>query len=946
MYNDDEERKSLPIKTFLISLILIIIFVLLLVWLLPMPNLTGLNNRIFNSNIQEMKNAAIPYFTTDKLPQNEGDSVRLTLQEMIDLKLLLPFTDKNGDACDTSNSYVELTKKADAYELKVFLKCNDEENYIVTTLGCYSYCTSAVCEKEKDDNPSKPDPTPTPTPVKPKVATPSCSLVITKGNKGDNGWYHSDVVVGFKSKSGGKGASLTAYGIGTSTTYANNNSFTVNKDGSTTVYGYVKNSNGKTATCSIVVRKDTVKPTCELSVLSGSRGADGSYTSDVVVGLTSKTDAASGVSAFGVTTSSSATYNGNSKLTINKNGTHKIYGYVKDKSGNTSTCNITIKRNKTTDPKVSTPSCELTVQSGTLGTNGWYRSNVIVAFGTKKTTGGASITGFGIGTSTTYGNNTSYTVAKDGTITVYGYVKDSYGNTATCSKVIKRDATKPTCSLKVVSGTQSGGVYTSNVVVGYNTKTDATSGMNSFGIGTSANYNGTATYTVSAAGKTTVYGYVKDNAGNTNTCSITVEKANVSSPSCELTIQSGTAGANGWYVSDVVVAFASKKTTGGASITGFGIGTSATYGNNTTYKVAKDGTITVYGYVKDSYGNTATCSKVVKRDATKPTCSLKVTNGTYNSNGYYTSDITIGWNAKSDATSGMSTYGIGKSEKYDNTTSYKVTSVGKHTVYGYVKDKAGNTNKCSITVEKRNNLEYQYSKYIAAQYSAWSAWTTYTYSPSNPPQFGNYALIQMVDLGKTTELDHYEYSVGDPIKQTQKVKVGTVSQTYCTDYDYYRVQTTTTTTTYAVKYGDGWNYVGRVTTTSVPSNTMSVKYEFVGLDWSECGTGCTRAPRKIWNKYTRTVYTATNTNTVTTSGGVQVKCAKTGTRTVTIYSNVDVTIGYEQIRKPVYADVYKYKKRTRTLTHEAYTDYKWSYYNDQTLISQGYTMTGSTRVVD
>jgi hypothetical protein len=127
---------------------------------------------------------------------------------------------------------------------------------------------------------------------------------------------------------------------------------------------------------------------------------------------------------------------------------------------------------------------------------------------------------------------------------------------------------------------------------------------------------------------------------------------------------------------------------------------------------------------------------------------------------------------------------------------------------------------------------------------------------------------------------------------------------------------------------------------------MSVKYAFVGLDWSECGTGCTRAPRKIWNKYTRTVYTATNTNTVTTSGGVQVKCAKTGTRTVTIYSNVDVTIGYEQIRKPVYADVYKYKKRTRTLTHEAYTDYKWSYYNDQTLISQGYTMTGSTRVVD
>ena len=66
MYTDEEERKGLPIKTFIISLILIIILVLLLVWLLPMPNMKGINDRIFNANIQEMKKAAIPYFTTEK----------------------------------------------------------------------------------------------------------------------------------------------------------------------------------------------------------------------------------------------------------------------------------------------------------------------------------------------------------------------------------------------------------------------------------------------------------------------------------------------------------------------------------------------------------------------------------------------------------------------------------------------------------------------------------------------------------------------------------------------------------------------------------------------------------------------------------------------------------------------------------------------------------------
>ena len=775
MYNDDEEKRSLPIKSFLMCLILIIIFVLLLVWLLPMPNLTGLNNKIFNANIQEMKNAAIPYFTTDKLPKQEGDSVKLTLQEMIDLKLLLPFTDKNGEACDTQNSYILLTKKkeGEGYELKTFLKCKDEENYIITTLGCYAYCNSAVCEKEeekkKDDGgKKKPTPTPSPTPA-PSKTGPSCSLAIISGTKGENGWYHSDVKVGFKSKSGGS-YKLTAFGLGTSTTYAGNTSFVVNKDGTTTVYGYVKNANGKTATCSIVVKKDTVRPNCVMSVLSGTRGSDGSYTSNVVVGLTSKTDATSGVKSFGVTESNQQTFNNNTQLTITSNGTHKVYGYVKDASGNVNSCSITVKKSGGVTPS-STPSCSLNVATGTMGNNGWYTSNVIIGFATKTTTGGAKITGFGLGTS--------------------------------------------------------------------------------------ENYN-----------------------------------------------------------------------------------------NNTTYTVNKDGSITVYGYVKDSYGNKAVCSKTVKRDATKPSCVLKVANGTYNSSGYYTSDITIGFSSKSDATSGMNAFGIGKSTTYSGNTTFKITTAGKHTVYGYVKDNAGNTNTCSITVEKQNKIEYQYKKDIAAQYSAWSAWATYTYSTSNPPKFGSYALIEMVDLGKTSEFDHYEYSVGAPIKQNVKVKVGTINQTYCSDYNYYRVTTSTTTTTYAVKYGDDWKYVGRVTTSGTPTDNMLVRYEYVGQDWSGCGTGCTRAPKTIWNKYQRTVYTVPSTNTVVSSSGVKVTCASTATKTVTIYSTVEKTVGYEQNRTTIYKDVYKYKKRTRTLVKEAYTDYKWSYYNDQSLISQGYTMTKNTRVAN
>ena len=52
MYTEEKRRGSL-IKDFILKLILIIIFVLLLIWLVPWPNMDSLNplkDQIFNSN--------------------------------------------------------------------------------------------------------------------------------------------------------------------------------------------------------------------------------------------------------------------------------------------------------------------------------------------------------------------------------------------------------------------------------------------------------------------------------------------------------------------------------------------------------------------------------------------------------------------------------------------------------------------------------------------------------------------------------------------------------------------------------------------------------------------------------------------------------------------------------------------------------------------------------
>lgn len=136
-----EERRGFRVKDLLIRLILIIIFIFLLIWLFPMPNLKPLNNQIFADNVGRMKDVAKSYYTTERLPKNIGDSKKMTLQEMIDNHLILPLTDSKGKMCSTTESYVEITKMENEYVIKVNLSCTDQKNYVIEHFGCYDICS-------------------------------------------------------------------------------------------------------------------------------------------------------------------------------------------------------------------------------------------------------------------------------------------------------------------------------------------------------------------------------------------------------------------------------------------------------------------------------------------------------------------------------------------------------------------------------------------------------------------------------------------------------------------------------------------------------------------------------------------------------------------------------------------------------------------------------------
>ena len=136
----EETRKSSIVRDLIIKIFLILLFVFLITILFPMPNLTAFYDSVFNNNVQSMKDAADSYFTKDRMPEKVGDSVKLTLQDMLDKKLILPFLDKDGNECDTKKSYVKVTKEEKEYKLEVHLSCPNKEDYIIEPIGCYNFC--------------------------------------------------------------------------------------------------------------------------------------------------------------------------------------------------------------------------------------------------------------------------------------------------------------------------------------------------------------------------------------------------------------------------------------------------------------------------------------------------------------------------------------------------------------------------------------------------------------------------------------------------------------------------------------------------------------------------------------------------------------------------------------------------------------------------------------
>ena len=158
------ESKETSIRGIIVTILLIILVICVLIWIFPtkkdIKGISGSNNDallsgLFGYNLRVLENAGRAYYYSATLPKNNGDSVQIALGKLVEKKILLDINDKNGKQCDRDASYVQLTKKSNGeYEMKSYLSCDGEDNYIVKTLDCSSFksgCKATEISK-KDDN--------------------------------------------------------------------------------------------------------------------------------------------------------------------------------------------------------------------------------------------------------------------------------------------------------------------------------------------------------------------------------------------------------------------------------------------------------------------------------------------------------------------------------------------------------------------------------------------------------------------------------------------------------------------------------------------------------------------------------------------------------------------------------------------------------------------------
>ncbi len=135
MYEESSKKIKINWRSVLIKILILLIVVFLIIWIISLFKKDEKKVSNLNTNLNIMKEAAEEYFNASNLPTELNGKVKLTLEDMLNKKLVIEFKDQNGKSCNLKDSYAEVTKLNDEdYSMKVKLVCQKESDYVIDTI--------------------------------------------------------------------------------------------------------------------------------------------------------------------------------------------------------------------------------------------------------------------------------------------------------------------------------------------------------------------------------------------------------------------------------------------------------------------------------------------------------------------------------------------------------------------------------------------------------------------------------------------------------------------------------------------------------------------------------------------------------------------------------------------------------------------------------------------
>src|SRR5206468_1811956 len=376
-----------------------------------------------------------------------------------------------------------------------------------------------------------------------------------------NGWFTSDVVVSLTSSDpeSGIGSVFVRVDGGGWVVYTGRVTL---MDGRHLVDYYAVNNAGLSeASHTVAILVDTVPPTTVIS-LSGTLGANGWYTSNVTVSLTA-TDATSGVAnvSYRIDDGPWLTYAGPFAL---DEGSHVVDYFSSDVAGLVET-----KHSQSIAIDTTPPSTTASV-SGTAGANGWYITTVVVSLSATDPVSGVSNVYSHVDSGPWQIYSGPVTIGDGVHVFEYYAVNGAGLVEGTHSLSLAVDTTPPATAATITGTAGANGWYVSNVIVGLSAN-DSGSGVAATYVqvdgGNWAIYAGPITLT---EGNHVLHYYAADVAGlmeATHSLSVSVDVT----PPATASSLAGTAGANGWYTSNVTVSLTATDATSGVAAVNYRI---------------------------------------------------------------------------------------------------------------------------------------------------------------------------------------------------------------------------------------------------------------------------------------------------------------------------------------------------------------------------------------